>query len=1042
LLKELMVRIGADPSGVVKAMTTVGNEIADATNDFRNFGNNVSNVFTRLEVNLNNVENNIGQFSAQATARFGVMATQVSQHFNRMSSNINREFNEIKTNFRQTINETEASTDALAGVGANMTAMVTLPIIAAGAASIKLSSDFSESVNKINVAFGSSASEVMAWSKTSIEQMGLASGSALDAAALFGDMATSMGISQQKAADMAMSLTQLGADLASFKNIPIEQAMQALNGVFTGETESLKMLGVVMTETQLKAFALEQGITKNVEKMTEAEMVALRYAFVMDRTKNSQGDFARTSEGSANQMRMFGELMKEIGVQLGTVILPVFNEIIKSVNEKLKAFSGLSEGTKKLIVVSGLLAAALGPVLLVIGSIVPSIVTAVAAYRALGVAMTVTAGTAMTAGTTMAAGMAVATAPITLITAAIAALVAGSIYLAKNWESVSERLKSTILSISPAFYGLINVFKYLMDNWEDVKATAWALTQYVSKWWKDAFDSMATITTTRINQVKTLVSNLQAVFASAFPDISGIFKKAFDAMATSISTVSGLFNQFLKWISDTFGVAFENSAFAVEMAEYKKQYALEKTIEKMQENAGKTDYMTDRTLIMTGTTKEAAAALEAEKVAAEKAAEAKRIAAERAKQLAAEQEKLIASSVKLADQLGNAVVSALKSQYSKQEEAQRNTLLKMQQTQTDHYTKLNVKLKEQYDKDVAAFKETQQKKMDELKKFFDADMQAIDKETRDKVKNLNDQILDIENKTEEEEKIIKAADFEKERQAKQTAILLADNEAERRKLIEELKEMEIKRERELLLEQRRMQIEALRKAAELIREDGENRKKERENQYNAELEAEKSALETGLTNLQTNFNNRKQVYDGLLETIKTFYAGALERNKEAFEKEKAEDKLQKEAREGILKGEQKDLLDLLATYNPDWLNAGKTFGEKLLEGILKMSPSIDSAVQTMLDKVKPLTVTPTKKTGKTTTGGTKVTGAAYGGIFTSPTLAMVGDGGQAEAILPLSRLAEITGQQSTHIYLDGREITRSVAPLMVDSIRTKLGVAY
>lgn len=1041
MLKELSVRIGADTGDFVKSMTQVSNELSDATADIRSFGTTTEGVMQRFENTIgNSVANAVHLFAGEVNTRFRTLTDSVTAHFNRMSNNINREFNEIRGNFRQMINETEASSDALATVGGNMQTFVTLPLLAAGAASIKLSSDFSESMNKVNVSFGSSAQSVIAWSKTSIEQMGLASGSALDAAALFGDMGTSMGISQQKAADMAMSLTQLGADLASFKNISIDQAMQALNGVFTGETESLKMLGVVMTETQLKAFALEQGITKNVEKMTEAELVSLRYAFVLDRTKNAQGDFARTSEGSANQMRMFTELMKEIGVQLGQVILPVFNDIIKAVNEKLKAFADLSEGTKKLIVVSGLLAAAIGPVLLIMGTIVPSIMTAVAAYRALGVAMTVTAGTAATAGATMGAGMTLALGPVGLTIAAVAALTAAAVAMAKNWEDVSTRVKTALATLGGPIGAVVVAGGYLIKNWEDVKATAWALTQYVTKWWTEAFGTVADFTTDKIGKVKTIITNMQTIFENVFPNISGIFSKAFEIISGQVSKVSGVFNDFINSVLEKLGILFNNSAFAVEMAEYKKQYALEKTIEKMNENAGKTDYMTDRTIILTGQTKELADKLAKEAEEAAKAAEAKRIAAERAKEFAIEQEKLIKSTIDLSNQLGSALVQALKASYEKQEQAQAGTLIKQRDKQKEHYTKLNDELKKQYDKDVSAFKDSQQQKIDELTRVYNEQIGLIDSTARDQIKNLNEQVTAIETTTEEEEKLIRAADFEKARQAKQTAILLADNEAERRKLVEELREMEVKRERELLLEQRRNQIEALRKAADLIREDAEKRKREKEEQYKADVEAEKTTLATGLANLETNFLNRKAVYDGLLTTIDQFYKDALQRNTDYYAKLKAEDALEQTAREGILRGDQDKLLGILKEFNPNWLEAGKTFGEKLLEGILSKSASVTDAVNQMLEKVKPLVTTPSKGTSKTqNTGGVKPIRSAFGGIFTSPTLAMVGDGGRGEAIIPLSRLAEITGNQQTQIFLDGREITRGIAPIMVDTIKQKIG---
>lgn len=196
-----------------------------------------------------------------------------------------------------------------------------------------MASDLDETLNKVDVAFGSSASTVKDWSSNSIKSMGLSKQTALDMTALFGDMGTSMGIPQKEAANMSMSLTQLGADLASFKNIGIDQATTALNGVFTGETESLKTLGIVMTQTNLDAFAMANGFGKTTKEMTEAEKVSLRYAYVMDKTKNAQGDFVRTGGGFANQLRQFKETMKDIGTNMGTIFIPSLTKGLQTLNK-------------------------------------------------------------------------------------------------------------------------------------------------------------------------------------------------------------------------------------------------------------------------------------------------------------------------------------------------------------------------------------------------------------------------------------------------------------------------------------------------------------------------------------------------------------------------------------------------------------------------------------------------------------------------------------------------------------------------------------
>lgn len=245
-------------------------------------------------------------------------------------------------------------------VGKDLSLKLTLPIALAGGAAIKLASDFEESLNKVDVAFGKSSSEVKNFAKTTLTQFGIAEGSALDMAALFGDMATSMGITRNEASLMSTSMVGLAGDLASFKNIGIDQATTALAGVFTGETESLKRLGIVMTEANLKMFAMSEGIQKNIKDMTQAEKVNLRYEFILSKTGNAQGDFARTQEGAANQMRIFTEGLKQLGQSIGSIMLPAFTKIVSFANKIIEKFIGLDDKTKKIIVVVGLVVSAIG----------------------------------------------------------------------------------------------------------------------------------------------------------------------------------------------------------------------------------------------------------------------------------------------------------------------------------------------------------------------------------------------------------------------------------------------------------------------------------------------------------------------------------------------------------------------------------------------------------------------------------------------------------------------------------------------------------
>ena len=135
----------------------------------------------------------------------------------------------------------------------------------------------------------------------------MARSTALDAVSLYGGMATAMGLTRKKATDMSKSLTELSVDLASFHNTSLDQASTALKSIFTGETETLKNYGIVMTDTNLKAYALSQGIKTNYTEMTQAEKVQLRYNFVLNASKDAIGDYGRNCGEAASQMKKLPE---------------------------------------------------------------------------------------------------------------------------------------------------------------------------------------------------------------------------------------------------------------------------------------------------------------------------------------------------------------------------------------------------------------------------------------------------------------------------------------------------------------------------------------------------------------------------------------------------------------------------------------------------------------------------------------------------------------------------------------------------------------
>lgn len=271
----------------------------------------------------------------------------------------------------------------LTEIGGSMTLKVTAPIVAAFTASVKGASDLNETVSKTSEVFKEQSNQVMDWSEGSIESMGLAQGTALDMASTFGDMGTSMGQTRAEASEMSTSLVQLAADMASFKNISTDRAATALTAIYTGETEALKNLGIVMTQANLEAFALSQGITTQISAMSQAEQVQLRYQFVMAQTANAQGDFVRTGGSLANQSRKLMQSIKQLGESFGKLLLPAVTNVVTTIQGAVQWLTEDDSGLKNVILVIGGIVAAIGPLLLAGGKIIKMITGIRAALTAL-----------------------------------------------------------------------------------------------------------------------------------------------------------------------------------------------------------------------------------------------------------------------------------------------------------------------------------------------------------------------------------------------------------------------------------------------------------------------------------------------------------------------------------------------------------------------------------------------------------------------------------------------------------------------------------
>lgn len=211
---------------------------------------------------------------------------------------------------------------------------------------VELGSDLAEVQNVVDVTFTTMSDKVNEFAKNAMTSAGLSETMAKRYVGTFGAMSKSFGFSEAQAYDMSTALTQLTGDVASFYNISQDLAYIKLKSVFTGETETLKDLGVVMSQSALDQYALANGYGKTTSAMTEQEKVALRLAFVQKQLSAASGDFIRTSDSWANQVRVMQLQLQSLKATVGQGLINIFTPVLKVINILLGKLATLANAFK------------------------------------------------------------------------------------------------------------------------------------------------------------------------------------------------------------------------------------------------------------------------------------------------------------------------------------------------------------------------------------------------------------------------------------------------------------------------------------------------------------------------------------------------------------------------------------------------------------------------------------------------------------------------------------------------------------------------
>ena len=319
--------------------------------------------------------------------------------------------------------------------GENLTTGLTLPILGLGAASLKLASDFEETNAKFKTVFSSIQAEAEQTAKVFADSFGLSDLAAKQLLSNTGDLLVGFGFTEKSALDLSKQVNELAVDLASFTNFSggAEGASAALTKALLGERESIKSLGIAITEADLKQFAADHGLVwKELDRVAKAN---LTYQLALKQSSKAIGDFERTQDGFANQVRITKGELTDAAISLGEHLLPMAQKAIAVFRGLIDRFNALSVSTKENIVKWGLIVAAIGPALIIFGKMVVGVSGLIKLFAALRTAVLATSGAFKALTVAMVKN------PIGAVIALLTTAAAGYFLLAENTKKASRAQK-------------------------------------------------------------------------------------------------------------------------------------------------------------------------------------------------------------------------------------------------------------------------------------------------------------------------------------------------------------------------------------------------------------------------------------------------------------------------------------------------------------------------------------------------------------------------------------------------------------------------
>jgi hypothetical protein len=320
--------------------------------------------------------------------------------------------------------------------------------------SVMAASNLNEAMSKVGVVFGENSKQIETWAKGATDSFGMSERAALTSVGTFGNLFSAFGLGSEDTKKFSTSLTELAVDMASFNDMSVDDALNALRSGLSGETEPMKKFGSVLSETRLKTEALTLGLIKNTkEALDPAAKAQAAYSLIMKDTAVQQGDYERTAGGTANTMRRVAAEMDNAKVAIGQGLLPIFDGLLKVLEKgivpMLKKLGDFLKNNQDLIISLGIGLGVATAAFLAYKAVVIATTTATKLFAVAQVLMSGGQLASIASTNTLAASMlklnaAMRANPIGVVVTAVALLVAGFVLL---WKK-SDTFRNAVISMA------------------------------------------------------------------------------------------------------------------------------------------------------------------------------------------------------------------------------------------------------------------------------------------------------------------------------------------------------------------------------------------------------------------------------------------------------------------------------------------------------------------------------------------------------------------------------------------------------------------